>query len=180
MCRQCKRKPDDVYDGALESHVNELRKHQRETDLCIDQAICDIHYLFNTTESKSDNKQSTGKGQKENRSRRAKPQPEPDVDLTYSGIRKIQIDDEVIGFIVKWIEKHGDGNKPKFEELFHMHPECRFWYGRWELLTVHEGVLCIKWIHGNSVRLRICTPKSLRNALLWHFHDSPISGHQGV
>lgn len=61
-----------------------------------------------------------------------------------------------------------------------MHPECRFWYGRWELLTVHEGVLCIKWIHGNSVRLRICTPKSLRNALLWHFHDSPISGHQGV
>lgn len=61
-----------------------------------------------------------------------------------------------------------------------MHPECRFWYGRWELLTVHEGVLCIEWIHGNSVRLRTCTSKSLRNALLWHFHDSPISGHKGV
>lgn len=112
--RQCKRKPDNVYDGALESHVNELRKHQSETDLCIDQSICDIHFLFNTTESKSDNKQSTLKGRRENRPRRAKPQPEPDVDLTYSGIRKIQIDDEVIGFILNWIEKHGDGNKPKF------------------------------------------------------------------
>lgn len=63
------RKHDDVYDGALESHVNELRKHQSETDLCINQAICDIHNLFNTTESKSDNKQSTGKGRKENRPR---------------------------------------------------------------------------------------------------------------
>lgn len=100
VCRQCKRKPGDVYDGALESHFKELRKHQSETDLCIDQAKCEIHYLFNTTESKSDNKQSTGKGRKENRPRLAKPQPEPDVDLTYSGIKKIQIDDEVIGFIL--------------------------------------------------------------------------------
>lgn len=80
VCRQCKRKPDDVYDGALESHVNELPKHQSETDLCIDQATCDTHHLFNTTENKSDNKQSTGKGRKENRPRRAKPQPETDVD----------------------------------------------------------------------------------------------------
>lgn len=88
MCRQCKRKPDDVYDGALESHVNDLRKQQSDTDLCIDQAVCDIHKLFNTIESKSDNKQLTGKGRKENRLRRAKPQPEPDVDLTYSGIEK--------------------------------------------------------------------------------------------
>lgn len=60
--------------------------------------------------------------------------------------------------------------EPKFEELFHMHPECGFWYGRCELVTMHE----------NSMRLRICTPKTLRNDLLWHFHDLPISGHQGV
>lgn len=114
------------------------------------------------------------------RPRRAKPQPLPDVNLTYSGIRKMQIDDEVIGFILHCIEKHGDMNEPNFEELFHIHPECRIWYGRWELLTVHECVLCIIWIEGNSERLRICTHKTLRNALLWQFHDSPISGHQGV
>lgn len=33
-------------------------------------------------------------------------------------------------------------------------------------------------IQGDSERLRILTPKILRNALLWHFHDSLISGHQ--
>lgn len=65
--------------------------------MCTDQAICDIHYLLKTTESKSDNKQSTGKGRKENRPGRTIPQPQPNVDVTYSQIRKIQIDDEVIG-----------------------------------------------------------------------------------
>lgn len=33
-------------------------------------------------------------------------------------------------------------------------------------------------IQGDSERLRIFTPKTLKNALLWHFHDSYISGHQ--
>lgn len=33
VCRQCKRKLDDVYDRDLESHVNDLHKDQREIDL---------------------------------------------------------------------------------------------------------------------------------------------------
>lgn len=83
--RRCKRKPDDVYDGALESHVNELRKHQSETDLCVDQAICDIHYLFNTTESKSDNKLSTGTGRKENKPERTRSKTLAESDCAAAG-----------------------------------------------------------------------------------------------
>lgn len=92
-------------------------KHQSETDLCIDQAICDIHFLFNTTRE-SDNKQSTGKGRKENRPTRAKPQPEPGVDLTYSGYRKIQIVDEVITFILNWIENVETGISQNLKNYF--------------------------------------------------------------
>ena len=88
--------------------------------------------------------------------------------------------DDILGHVITFIEKHGSEVKPKFESISHLHPEYKFWLGRWELLTVCNGVLCIKWIEESATRLRICTPKVLRSIILWYLHDSPTSGHQGI
>lgn len=43
-----------------------------------------------------------------------------------------------------------------------------------------NGVLCYRWMENNCEKLKICTPKSLRDVVLWHSHDSETSGHLGI
>ena len=45
---------------------------------------------------------------------------------------------------------------------------------------MYNGVLCIRWIQNDSIQLKICTPRSLRDIILWYLHDSQTAGHMGV
>ena len=78
------------------------------------------------------------------------------------------------------MESHGKDCKPTHQWLSHLHSECKFWHARWELLQIHEGVMCIQWIDHAKIRLRICIPGSLREDVMWHLHDAPTSGHMGI
>lgn len=35
-------------------------------------------------------------------------------------------------------------------------------------------------MENNCEKFKICTPKSLRDVVLWHIHDSETSGHLGI
>lgn len=37
--------------------------------------------------------------------------------------------------------------------------------------------MCYRWMENNCEKLKICTPKSLRDVVLWHIHDSETSRH---
>ena len=66
----------------------------------------------------------------------------------------------------------------KNHHLMQLQPN--FWYARWELLELYNGVLCIRWIQNDSIQLKICTPRSLRDIILWYLHDSQTAGHMVV
>ena len=81
---------------------------------------------------------------------------------------RMQEDDTGIGPILRLLESRGADQKPPIEAVSHLDPECKFWHGRWELLEIHNGVMCEKWLGKDQVRLRICAPSVLRDVVLWH------------
>lgn len=103
-----------------------------------------------------------------NRPLRAKPNEQPDKSLSLSSIREHQLDDRSISPILKWKE---DSNFPKqaIDSIASLGFERKILYSRWELLTVNEGVLCIKWMDNNGERLRIIVPQKLRDVVMWNF-----------
>ena len=172
ICRQCKRNINDVYQGAEVTDVQDLRVKSdddiQETTFCIES----LFIVENETSKK--------KGRKENRPKRAKGRKIPNSILTFEYIREMQEEDEGISPILHLLESRGSDNKPSYQELSYLNPECKFWHARWELLQIREGVLCIKWIENSETKLRICAPRSLREDIMWHLHDAPTSGHMGI
>ena len=54
----------------------------------------------------------------------------------------------------------------------------KFWIARWELLSIENNLLCIKWEYTEeNVKWRICIPTVLLSCVLWYIHDTHISGH---
>ena len=181
ICRQCKRKINDVYEGQEESHITQLRNVNTEENVqSVEDVKFDISALFGTTDKEQVADEQKKKGRKENRPNRAKARERPSSNLTFKVIRKAQNEDKGIGPILKLMESHGKDCKPTHQELSHLHSECKFWHARWELLQIHEGVMCIQWIDHAKIRLRICIPESLREDVMWHLHDAPTSGHMGI
>lgn len=181
MCKQCKENHKD-YDGDFVTRVKDLRENSNETKMTND-IICDIFQLFNVTNEEkidSEPEEVTTKKRKQNRPRRAKQREIPDLQLTYEEIRKQQENDTGIGPILQLFEKYGSENKPPTSEVTNFDPECKFWYNRWEILEIYQRVLCIKWVEIENVKLRICTPKNMRDVVMWYLHDSPVSGHLGI
>ncbi|CAG2235833.1 unnamed protein product [Mytilus edulis] len=44
-----------------------------------------------------------------------------------------------------------------------------------------DDILCYYWEDQTGAkRWKICTPKALQGYVLWHLHDSPTGGHQGI
>ena len=60
-------------------------------------------------------------------------------------------------------------------------PDVKFWIARWELLSIQNNLLCIKWKYTEeNVKWRICIPTVLLSSVLWYIHDTHISGHLGI
>jgi hypothetical protein len=114
-----------------------------------------------------------------NRPLRARQKKQPEESLTLENIREAQLTDKDIFRFLKWKED-SDFQKPPISSISSLGFESKFFYARWELLTVNQGVLCIRWIDSDSERLRICVPKNLRDVVMWNFHDAQTAGHMGV
>lgn len=177
VCRQCNRRLSDIYDGKQQSHIHELRKDISESGICDQEnIICNIVNLF--SEDHCSEVKSKKKGRTENRPKRAISVEMPVNELSYENIRKAQENDDGIFPILKLLKMGKD--KPSYQDISHLHPECKFWHARWELLRIHNDVLCILWTEKDENRLRICTPNRLREDVMWYLHDAPTSGHMGI
>lgn len=74
-------------------------------------------------------------------------------------IREAQLSDKEMFRFLKWKED-SDFKKPSISSISFLGFESKFLHARWELLTVKQGVLCIKWIDSDGERFRICVPRN--------------------
>lgn len=101
--------------------------------------------VFPITDMFSDSINSDSVDTIANRPSRARPKKQPEESLTLENIREAQLNDKEICKFLKWIEDP-DFQKPPISLMSGFGFESKFLYSRWELLTVKQGVLCIKWI----------------------------------
>ena len=52
------------------------------------------------------------------------------------------MNDSDLNFILQL--KESDSEKPVWAAIVNKSPEIKYWIARWELLYVHNGLLCIK------------------------------------
>lgn len=90
---------------------------------------------------------------------RAKIRKQPDESLYRGNIRVKQKNDTGMRVILHWMEKN---EKLHLSIVSGENFECKFWYSRWDLLSIDQGFLCIRWISNNSEELKICLTRKLR------------------
>ena len=130
-------------------------------------------------ESKNEDQEPKKRGRRPNVPKRAKPRDPPDINLTPSIIRKMQEDDTELGEILKL--KTETSVKPTCDSITSKSPCFKHWIQKWELLDIKNEMLCYYWEDNEqNKRWKICTPKTLQSYVLWHVHDSPVGGHQGI
>lgn len=185
-CKQCKLNVTEATDEEKYYHIEDLRKSTNGEDVQSCDYVCAIKTLFQDLDKipiafySSDTVQPHKTSKRvPNRPLRAKPKNKPDKSLSLSSIRKHQLDDGGISPILKWKE---DSNfpKPAKYSISSLGFESKFLYSRWELLTVNEGVLCIKWMENSGERLWIIIPQKLRNVVMWNFYDAVTAEYLGV
>jgi hypothetical protein len=91
-----------------------------------------------------------------------------------------QREDIAINWIIIYLRGYEGKAKPVWETIVDRCPEFKFWWNRWELLKVLNGVLFYKWVgEADTFRWKIAIPRSLVSFVLWCVHDAPGAGHQG-
>ncbi|MCG8032584.1 MAG: hypothetical protein JAZ03_10460, partial [Candidatus Thiodiazotropha taylori] len=83
------------------------------------------------------------RGRKTNKPKAATAQKEPEHVLTEESIRTAQRGDSDISFIIDLIES--EAAKPSWADISSKSTSVKFWLARWKLLSVQNGLLCIKW-----------------------------------
>ena len=81
-------------------------------------------------------------------------------------IRELQLADSVLKKLHEWKEK---GNKPEWSEVAALDLEIKYFWQRWQLLCVREGIIIIRrWEseNGNDIKFLMIVPKTLREFLL--------------
>lgn len=135
-----------------------------------------LHGLFHDDES---NVNSSSVNVLAKRPLRARHNKQPEESLTLENTREAQLTDKEMFRFLKW-KDDSDFKKPSISSISFLGFESKFLYARWELLTVKQGVLCIKWIGSDGERFRICLPKKLRDNDMWNLHGAQTAGHMGV
>lgn len=192
ICQQCKMPRDYQYDGP-EEVIIECRKEgadDQQIQTISDEDISDNDAEFEGPSMSPNNGDDSGpmnssisgetqmrRGRKINRPQAAKQKPEPKLSINYATLQKEQEDDSILGKIFKLKEEGAE--KPQNSDITAESPEFKFWIARWEILEIKNGVLCILW-EDQTRRWRICAPKSIVKTIMWHLHDSKISGHLGI
>lgn len=74
------------------------------------------------------------------------------------------------------------GEKPEWSEIARQGLEIKYYWHRWQLLCVKEGVMYRKWESddGKETKFLLVVPKTLRRFVLSHVHDSTAGAHLGI
>ena len=100
--------------------------------------------------------------------------------LTNEDIRKAQLKDVDIGFILRWKEEKDE--RPQWKDVSSLSSSIKTYWVNWNLLEVRNGVLCKRWESndGNTIDYKIVLPRQLRSIVLSELHDSKTAAHCGV
>lgn len=104
---------------------------------------------------------------------------QPKETLRIENIRKWQQKDDEISGILR-LKENSDSVKPPISSSSHTSFEYKFWYSRWELLTIDRGLLCYRWMEKDCETLKVCVPRILCDSVMWYLHDAKTAGHMGI
>ena len=99
--------------------------------------------------------------------------------FTCAEIRKAQLNDDDIGFILRC--KEVSDEKPTWEEISRSSSTKAYWIN-WDLLHVNDGVLVRRWESndGKIVNWKTVVPKTIRPVILEQLHSAKSASHLGV
>ena len=94
-------------------------------------------------------------------------------------IRELQLEDSVLKKLHEWKER---GHKPEWSEVASLGLEIKYFWHRWQLLCIREGVLYRRWEseNGNDIKFLVIVPKTLRQFVLSQLHDGVTGAHLGI
>jgi hypothetical protein len=98
--------------------------------------------------------------------------------FTWEELAREQRSDDNIGPMVKWKEERQ--SRPSSKDVDGYGSEIRTLWGQWDLLVMHENVLCRRIEIGpGTVVKQIVLPGKFRADVLKELHDAPLGGHRG-
>ena len=95
---------------------------------------------------------------------------------TKEEIRKVQLEDEIVGKVLRWLEL---GGEPQREELLLSDPAVKYFWRFKENLAIRGGVLKYKWMSGID-RWLLVVPEILKGTVLECCHSKGMAGHMGI
>ena len=100
--------------------------------------------------------------------------------LTNEDIRKAQLKDVDIGFILRWKEEKDE--RPQWKDVSSLSSSIKTYWVNWNLLEVRNGILCRRWESndGKKIDYKIVLPRQLRSIVLSELHNSKTAAHCGV
>lgn len=88
-----------------------------------------------------------------------------------------QLEDPDLKIVIGWLK---DGKRPERSDVQATSPAVRHYWLYWDSLVLKDGVLHKYYYRSDQTRyLQIIVPRSLRKEVLFHMHDSVLSGHLG-
>ena len=93
-------------------------------------------------------------------------------------IREMQRSDPDIGHIVSW---KLEGKPPSVKEASVFSPVVRHYVIEWDSMVLNNGILFRNYrkVDGTGNYLQLVVPKVLQNDVMYHMHNSVMSGHLG-
>ena len=102
-----------------------------------------------------------------------------------------QAEDEDVSWVIDYKKT---GVKPTWKEVISRGAESKAYWGQWESLRMHQGVLCREKRRdgekrteedredgkGRRIWLQMVIPRTLREPVLSEMHDSATAGHLGI
>ena len=94
-------------------------------------------------------------------------------------VREYQLSDPVLKKVHEWKESD---KKPEWCEIADQGAEAKYFWHRWELLEIRDGVLFRKWVNlnGKENKYLLVVPKFLHRFILSQLHDGVTGAHLGI
>ena len=98
--------------------------------------------------------------------------------VTPKEMEKKQMEDPDITLVHKWVK---EGKRPSAIQISTASPTTRHYVLNWDSLVISDGVLQRRFHRkdGTSSHLQVVVPKNLQKDVLYHLHNTILSGHLG-
>ena len=96
-----------------------------------------------------------------------------------SDFRKLQGVDALTSVLIQWIKK---ASRPTPDEMEGAGRELKYYWARFDELTIEDGILGIKTTSEDQTNVQFCVivPHGAKQEILELAHNSPVGGHFGI